>query len=225
MDKFGLRMPRALSMRRFSLSAAAIVLLATLQACQTSGPTTGAAGAESLASTEAPAAAAKPALPPEAPLAGEAKWLTELFAGTPVQVVGERDGSVRLSVPMKYAFDAPAATAPSSVAATVAPKPPLQAVLDKLSQSLKRQPAAKLLAAAPAGPRSAERLAAVRSHLAIRGVPNWRVASASPPAEDQMLFRLVAPPAGLRKLDDSTLAPTSAGRVLPPPHGGSGVTP
>ena len=44
--------------------------------------------------------------------------------------------SVRLAVPMKYAFDAPAAASP---------KPPLQAVLDKLSQSLKRQPAAKLL--------------------------------------------------------------------------------
>jgi hypothetical protein len=221
MDNFGLRMPRALlSMRRLSLSAA-VVLLAFLQACQTPGPTT-AGGTGAVAGTDAPAMAAKPPLPPETPLAGEARWLTELFAGTPVQVVGERDGSVRLSVPMKYAFDAPAATAPSSAAATVAPKPPLQAVLDKLSQSLKRQPTAKLQASAPAGPRSAERLAAVRSHLATRGVPNWRVAAASPPAEDQMLFRLVAPPAGMRMLDDGTLAPTSAGRVLPPPNGSSG---
>src|SRR5436190_1580988 len=187
MDKFGLRMPRALSMRRLSLSAAAIVLLASLQACQTSGPTAS-GGIGAAAGTEAPATAAKPPLPPETPLAGEARWLTELFAGTPVQVVGERDGSVRLSVPMKYAFDAPTAAAPSSAAAAVAPKAPLQAVLDKLSQSLKRQPTAKLQASAPAGPRSAERLAAVRSHLATRGVPNWRVASASPPADDQMLF-------------------------------------
>ncbi|WP_374568460.1 hypothetical protein [Ideonella sp.] len=201
-------------MRPLSLSAA-VVLLAALQACQTPSPA--APGDPGSATTTETPAAAKPVLPPDAPLAGEARWLTELFAGTPVQVVGERDGSVRLSVPMKYAFDPVPATAPAGTAAGVAPKPPLQAVLDKLSQSLKRQPAAKLQAAAPAGPRSAERLAAVRSHLATKGVPNWRVASASPPADDQMLFRLVAPPAGLRKLDDTTLAPAAAGRVLPPP--------
>ncbi|HEX5688144.1 MAG TPA: hypothetical protein VFY73_29345 [Ideonella sp.] len=219
MDTLGLRMPCALSMRRLSLSAA-VVLLASLQACRTSAPS--APGAAASSTSEPPAATAKPTLPPDAPLAGEARWLTELFAGTPVQVAGEPDGSVVLRVPMKYAFDAaPASTTPAAVAP--GPKPPLQAVLDKLSQSLKRQPAAKLQAAAPAGPRSAERLAAVRSHLATKGVPNWRIASASPPADDQMLFRLVAPPAGLRKLDDGTLAPTSAGRVLPPPNGGSGA--
>lgn len=222
MDTFGLRMPCALSMRPLSLSAA-VVLLAALQACQTPSPA--GPGGPVPSATEAPSAVDKPPLPPDAPLAAEARWLTELFAGTPVQVVGERDGSVRLSVPMKYAFDPVPVAAPAGTAAGVAPKPPLQAVLDKLSQSLKRQPAAKLQAAAPAGPRSAERLAAVRNHLATKGVPNWRVASASPPAEDQMLFRLVAPPAGLRKLDDTMMAPTAAGRVLPPPSGGSGAAP
>jgi hypothetical protein len=147
-------------------------------------------------------------MPPDAPLAAEARWLGELFAGTPVQVSGERDGSVLLAVPMKYAFDAPAAASP---------KPPLQAVLDKLSQSLKRQPAAKLQAAPPAGSGSAERLAAIRHHLAGKGVPSWRVAAASPAGDDQVLLRLVAPAGGVRKLDDSTLPPPPP----PPPTGRS----
>jgi len=208
-----------LSWRRLALGAA-LVALAGLQACQTtsstSSPTAGTVPGEPLSSS------AKPPLPSDSPLASEARWLTELFAGTPVQVVGERDGSVRLSVPMKYAFD-PAPATGTAPASAIAPKPPLQAVLDKLSQSMKRQPTAKLQAAAPAGPRSAERLAALRSHLANKGVPNWRVAAASPPADDQVLLRLVAPPAGVRMLDDGTLAPTAAGRVVPPANGSSGA--
>lgn len=205
--------------RRFGRAAALVVLLAGLQACQT---TTTAPGSTVPGAPLAEDLAAKPPLPAEAPLAGEARWLTELFAGTPVQVVGERDGSVRVNVPMKYAFDpVPASGTPPATA--TAPKPPLQAVLDKLSQSMKRQPTAKLQAAAPAGPRSAERLAALRSHLANRGVANWRVAAATPPTEDQVLLRLVAPPAGMKMLDDGTLAPTSAGRVVPPAHGASGA--
>lgn len=209
-----------LSWRQLALGAAVVVLLAGLQACQTTGstssPTSGTVPGEPVTGE------AKPPSASETPLAGEARWLTELFAGTPVQVVSERDGSVRVAVPMKYAFDPVPATG-SAPAAANAPKPPLQAVLDKVSQSLKRQPTAKLQAAAPVGPRSAERFAALRSHLATRGVPNWRVAAANPPAEDQVLLRLVAPPAGLRMLEDGTLAPTAAGRVVPPAKSGSGA--
>jgi hypothetical protein len=149
-------------------------------------------------------------LPPSAPLAAEARWLGDLFAGTPVQVSGERDGSVSLQVPLKFSFEGAAASPP---------KPPLQAVLDKLSQSLKRQPAARLQAAAPA-PASAERLAAIRSHLAAKGVANWRVAQASAPPAGAVLLRLVPGPAGVRQLDDRQLPPTGA--VRPPPPAGSG---
>lgn len=185
----------------------AALLLAGLQACQTSRPPATAPGVPPPVEPAAPSA--PPAMPADAPLAAEARWLAELFGGTPVLVSGERDGSVRLAVPMRYAFDAPASSA------AAAPKPPLQAVLDKLSQSLKRQPAAKLQAAPPAGPGSAERLAAIRTHLAGRGVASWRVAAGGRPGADQVVLRLLPPPAGLRKLDDSTLAPTGAGRVLP----------
>lgn len=210
----------ALSWQQVGRAAAVGMLLAGLQACQT--PTTSTPGSTVSGGPLTEESAAKPPSPAETPLAGEARWLTELFAGTPVQVVGERDGSVRLNVPMKYAFD-PVPASGSVPATATAPKPPLQAVLDKLSQSLKRQPTAKLQAAAPAGPRSAERLAALRSHLANRGVPNWRVAAATPPTDDQVLLRLVAPPAGMKVLDDGTLAPTGAGRVVPPPHGTTGA--
>lgn len=224
MERYEQRQASAMrsSWQRMGRVAVVGMLLAGLQACQTPTiSTTGATTVPGAPLTEDPAA--KPPLPAEAPLAGEARWLTELFAGTPVQVVGERDGSVRVNVPMKYAFD-PVPAGGSVPATSTVPKPPLQAVLDKLSQSLKRQPTAKLQAAAPAGPRSAERLAALRAHLANRGVANWRVAAASPPTDDQVLLRLVAPPAGMKVLDDGTLAPTGAGRVVPPPHGANGAS-
>jgi hypothetical protein len=192
--------------RRFDLRLGLWVLLMVgLQACRTTQPPAPSTPVPD--ASEATVPPSRPVMPPDAPLAAEARWLAELFAGTPVQVSGERDGSVRLAVPMKYAFDAPAAAAP---------KPPLQAVLDKLSQSLKRQPAARLQAAPPAGKGSAERLAAIRSHLAGRGVPNWRVAAAAPAEADQVLLRLVSPAGGVRKLDDSTLPPP------PPPPASAG---
>lgn len=204
---------------RGAAAAAAIVSLALLSACQSTAPTASVSAPPSAATVppaQPPVTGAEPAppiLPPSAPLAAEARWLNDLFAGTPVKVAGERDGSVRLQVPMRFAFEGAAAPAAS------APKPPLQAVLDKLSQSLKRQPSARLQAAAP-GPASAERLAAIRSHLAGKGVANWRIAQAGAPADGQVLLRLVPAPAGLRQLDDNSLPPTSAGRP-PAPAGGS----
>lgn len=217
MERFEQRRTSAirLSWPRLGQAATVVMLLAGLQACQTPMSSSSSPGSTVPGGPLTEDSAAKPPLPAEVPLAGEARWLAELFAGTPVQVVSERDGSVRLNVPMKYAFD-PVPASGTAPATATAPKPPLQAVLDKLSQSLKRQPTAKLQAAAPAGPRSAERLAALRSHLANRGVPNWRIAAAAPPTDDQVLLRLIAPPAGMKILDDGTLAPTSAGRVVPP---------
>ncbi|MFO1338028.1 MAG: hypothetical protein U1F53_07290 [Burkholderiaceae bacterium] len=160
------------------------------------------------AGTPAPARPAAPPVP-DGPLASEARWLGEWFASTPVKVASERDGSVLLTVPMKFAFeDAKADT----------PKAPLQAVLDKLSQSMKRQPMARLQAVST-GPGSDARLTAIRSHLAGRGVANWRVAAAPSSAgttAGNMFLRLVPPAAGLQQLDDSILPPTGAGRAAPP---------
>lgn len=199
-------------------AVAAAAGLVLLSACQSTAPTGPISTPPVAAPTPPPVTGAEPAppiLPPTAPLSAEARWLGELFAGTPVQVAGERDGRVRLQVPIKYAFDG-AAKAPPAAAS---PKPPLQAVLDKLSQSLKRQPAARLQAAAP-GPAATERVAAIRSHLAGKGVANWRIAQAGTPPDGQVLLWLVPAPTGLRQLDDASLPPTSAGRP-PVPAGGS----
>src|SRR5262245_5097373 len=135
----------------FGWTAVAWVALLVLPACRSTAPTAPPVNSTvpgGPLSTEP----AVPGLPSEAPLASEARWLSELFAGTPVQVVGEADGSVRIQVPLKYAFDpGTPTTVPSST-----PKAPLQAVLDKVSQSLKRRPAAKLQAVSP-GPSAGER--------------------------------------------------------------------
>jgi hypothetical protein len=198
--------------------AAALVALLALQACRSTAPV---APAVNSTVPGGPLASepAVPGLPTEAPLASEARWLSELFAGTPVQVIGEADGSVRIQVPLKFAFDpGTPTTVPSST-----PKPPLQAVLDKVSQSLKRRPAAKLQAVSP-GPSAAERLAAIRSALLARGVPAWRVAQASSAGDEQVLLRLVQPAGGVKKLDDQNLPPTNAGRITPP-GGASGSGP
>ena len=156
-------------------------------------------------------------MPADAPLAPEARWLGDLFAGTPVQVAGEADGSVRIQVPMKFAFDP---GTPTTLPSTT-PKPPLQAVLDKLSQSLKRRPAAKLQAGVPS-PSASDRLAAIRTHLANKGVPATRVAQTGTAGDDKLLLRLVEPSGGVKRLDDGSLPPTNAGRVMPPGGSASG---
>jgi hypothetical protein len=208
------------AMRAVVLLPVLAVLAALLSACQApssgspaGGTIPGGPRSTAPAPAEPPVSGAEPApplLPPGAALAAEARWLGELFAGTPVQVSGERDGSVRLQVPLKFAYEGATATAP---------KPPLQAVLDKLSQSLKRQPAARLQAAAPA-PSAADRLAAIRQHLAGKGVAAWRVGQAGAAADGAVLLRLVPAPAGVRQLDDRQLPATGA--VRPPPPAGSG---
>lgn len=177
----------------------ALGAIAALSACQTAAPPSGPAAAASAPAS--PAAAADPAggLPPGAALAPEARWLGELFAGTPVRVSGERDGSVRLSVPVKYAYDTPSA---------LPPRPPLQAVLDKLAQSLQRQPTARLVVSPPGAAVAAGRVAAIETHLGRRGVSAARVSAGSAAAtESAVQLRLLPGPTAIRRLDDSQLPP------------------
>jgi hypothetical protein len=140
--------------------------------------------------TSPPAAVAKPSPVPSgsataqplapSPLAAESRWLRELFGGTPVVVADERDGAVVLSVPLNYAFDE--AGGPSS------PKPPLKAVLDKVSLSLQRQSAASLQVAAPE-PGAGQRSAAMRNYVAAKGIATARIAVGSTD-DDTVLLRL-----------------------------------
>ena len=111
-------------------------------------------------------------------LSTERQWLQQWFKDTPVQIVQQGD-AVSLDVPREFAFDA----ARSQV------KPPLAAVLDKLAQSLRRVPQARLeLVAAPgdgsgggsaASPLAMQRATQVRKHLLSRGVPEAQLGSPS----------------------------------------------
>jgi outer membrane protein OmpA-like peptidoglycan-associated protein len=111
-------------------------------------------------------------------LAAEQRWLQQLFEGTPVRISSESDGNVlQLLVPVTFSFDGE----------STKPKPALQAVLDKVSQSLKRQPNSRLRIGAP-GP--AARALAARQHLLSRGVAAHRVEAASVSKAEDVQLRL-----------------------------------
>jgi outer membrane protein OmpA-like peptidoglycan-associated protein len=142
------------------LAAGALALL--LQACATAPPSAR-NGAPAVAPSRAPA------------LATERQWLQSWFNGTPVQIAQRGDSAISVDVPREHSFDA----GRSSVRA------PLAAVLDKVAESLRRNPQARLsLVAAPADPGGApalalQRAAQVRAHLQSRGVAAPRLAEPS----------------------------------------------
>jgi hypothetical protein len=142
--------------------------------------------------TEAPA---RPGQPLPHVLAAEVNWMKQLFEGTPVAIVAEDDGAMRVDVPLTYAFDDKSST----------PKPPLRAVMDKVAQSLARQASAKVQVATP-GP--VARGAAMRTYLMGRGVVSLRVVVLTPPPGDAVTLRVIPGPVAIDKLDD---------RALPPP--------
>lgn len=161
--------------------------------------------AEPRASAPVPAAPA-PA-PAPAPLASESRWLTELFGATPVTVRDGSDGSVELLVPTVHAFDAGAAQ----------PKPAIKAVLDRLAQSLLRQPTARLQLTAPSPP---ARATALKDHLGGRGIPPWRIQAATASGSTApVLLRLLPGTTALKRLDDGGLPAPAPGTVRPPALG------
>jgi outer membrane protein OmpA-like peptidoglycan-associated protein len=117
----------------------------------------------------APGPQSPPARPAEAALAAEHRWLTRLFAGTPVEITLQRDGQLDVEVPLDFSFDAGRANV----------KPPLAKVLDYIAQSATRQIRTRLHVAAPADARGTPALAlrrasAVRAYLAGKGVSPQR---------------------------------------------------
>ena len=64
------------------------------------------------------------------PVAIEQQWLLSFFSGTPVAIERSDDGALTITVPAEFCFDARSAVI----------KPPLEKVLEKLAQSLRRRP-------------------------------------------------------------------------------------
>lgn len=163
-------------------------------------PSTRSAPERTAAAAAPPAAAATvppPAVAPSARtvaaerLAVERRWLAQWFEGTPVQVALAADGSLSVAVPAEHSFDTGAAR----------PRPALAAVLDKVAESLRRQPAAMVAQLQMPASRGAAnstldaaRADQVRRHLRGRGVAAERLpAAASAPAAAGVVLLLVVP--------------------------------
>ena len=136
----------------------------------------------------APSAAEQRAAAPSE-LAAERKWLQSIFDGTPVRITQLRDGPVAVDVPREFCFE----PGQSGI------KPALAAVLDKVSQSLRRLPLARLtLVAAPedgaGGPAPSalvqQRAAALQKHLQSRGVAAARIGKPTATATAAVQLRL-----------------------------------
>jgi outer membrane protein OmpA-like peptidoglycan-associated protein len=108
-------------------------------------------------------------------LAVERQWLESWFSGTPVLIAQRSDGALMVDVPREFCFD----SGRSNV------KPALAAVLDKVAESLRRVPRARLTLVAAPGDGSSDsalaqqRAAQVRAHLTSRGAPSARLAGAT----------------------------------------------
>ncbi|MBS0402236.1 MAG: hypothetical protein JSS18_07075 [Proteobacteria bacterium] len=142
-------------------------------------------GCGSAPRTETPAAAAR-----ASSLTAERQWLQAWFQDTPVQIDQPGDDSMRIEVPREFSFD----PGRSQV------KPPLAAVLDKLAQSLRRLPEARLQQVAAPGDGSGgpalarQRAEQVRAHLRSRGVPAVQLGPATATTAMAVQLRIAVPP-------------------------------
>jgi outer membrane protein OmpA-like peptidoglycan-associated protein len=154
------------------------VLIGLLQACAGTAPSTPA--------PEAPPAAAPAAPPRPSAMAVERQWLQSWFEGTPVRIEQQSTAAFGVSVPRRYCFEPGASQV----------LPPLAALLDKVAQSLKRQPEARLLRVAAPGDAGAspalalQRAEAVRRQLQAQGVPAHRLAAARAGDGDAVVLRI-----------------------------------
>lgn len=116
----------------------------------------------------------------------ERQWLQSWFQGTPVLIGQRSDGAVTVDVPREFCFE----PGRNKI------KPPLAAVLDKVAESLRRRPPARLvLVAAPgdtADPTSLakQRALKVQSHLMSRGVPAARIGKPTTTATAAVQLRI-----------------------------------
>jgi outer membrane protein OmpA-like peptidoglycan-associated protein len=132
------------------------------------------AGTQAASSPPAPAPAANgPAYAPG--LAAEQHWLDTWFRGTPVVIAQNDAGELIVEVPRAYCFEIGNSRL----------RPALAAVLDKVAQTLRRSPAARLVAlAAPddkpgRSPLALQRATRLHQRLLERGVTAGQLAAPS----------------------------------------------
>jgi len=111
-----------------------------------------------------------PGASPATPLATEQRFLEDWFRGTPVVIAAQPPTALQLDVPLANSFDAGKADV----------KPALNAVLDRVAQSLLRHAGARItvtVSADAAGPATLAQARAqrVRDSLAAKGIAATRV--------------------------------------------------
>jgi hypothetical protein len=144
------------------------------------------------------------------PLATEQRWLDDWFRGTPVAIAFQAPATLAVDVPPANSFE------PGSSA----PKAALVAVLDRVAESLRRQPTTRITIATAGDVGGAPTLAQaraqrVRDHLVSRQVAATRVSTLpGSHAGAGVQLRIVLPAAPIARLDDASL-PVPASGVKP----------
>jgi outer membrane protein OmpA-like peptidoglycan-associated protein len=151
-------------------SALGIALL--LGACASTGSLPDSPGVFTTPAPDTPGTdPAAPRAPAPTPLAMEQRFLEDWFRGTPVVIAATPPTTLQLDVPLANSFDAGKADV----------KPALNAVLDRVAQSLLRHNGARLTVTVPAdagGPAALAqtRTQRVRDSLGTKGIAATRIA-------------------------------------------------
>ena len=178
-----------------------VVLLMSACASSPSSPSSGSgvfgAPAPNAGDPNAAPRVPAPGTPSATPLATEQRFLEDWFRGTPVVIAAQPPMTLQLDVPLANSFDA----GKSDI------KPALNAVLDRVAQSLLRQNAARIHINAPSdasgnGALAQSRALRVREALGHKGIAGTRVAvtETAPRAGGPVQLRLTIPAAGAQPI-------------------------
>jgi outer membrane protein OmpA-like peptidoglycan-associated protein len=207
-------------MHRIPSVAVVAAVCALLAACATNtavpGAPSGATPDAPYSSPTAPGAPGAPGgkngtAPAVSPLAAEQRFLEDWFRGTPVVISAQAPAALQVDVPLANSFDA----GKSDI------KPALNAVLERVAESLRRQSGARITVTAPADANgvsatlSAQRTVRLREALVTKRVALPRVALGDAPRPGgPVQLRIFMPPPPIARLDDSAL-PVPAYGVKP----------
>jgi outer membrane protein OmpA-like peptidoglycan-associated protein len=201
------------------LACLLVVVLTSACASKSSLPSSGSSGVFSAPAPNAGAGdrnaaprAPTPGTPSATPLATEQRFLEDWFRNTPVVIAAQPPVTLQLDVPLANSFD----TGKADI------KPALNAVLDRVAQSLLRQNASRIHVNAPAdaggnGALAISRAQRVREALGTKGIATTRVAvtEAAPRVGGPVQLRLTIPTAGSQPIARSKGDAGSASKASP----------